>query len=192
MTRKSTKLEFLQRVIASTRTGPNGPSPLMTGDDYARDHVLIACEAIQFGLTRLYRDREGYGYELRITRAGRLLAAGKIEEAAAAIDGSAALTRLPGEPPDGILATRLSPGGPGISLYRIAARQFAPEMMRGVATGHLVVIDGVITVADETTSAVSALKRAAKAGLGASAPDADPSSTLPSSRAARHLATRKP
>lgn len=175
MRRKSTKLEALQEVVARTRRGGNGPSPLLTTDEYARDHVRILCEALQLHLARLYRDRDGYGYEIRITRAGLLLAAGEIEGAAAIIDSGSAITRLTGEPPQGVLASLLQSDGAGLVLDGLAARQYAPEMMRCVATGHLVVMDGTIR----------ALRHGDRIRL------RDVMSTLPASRAARHLARQK-
>lgn len=175
MKRKSTRLEALQEVVARTRQGVNGPSPLLTTDDYARDHVRILCEALQLRLARLYRDRDGYGYEIRITRAGSLLAAGEIEGAAAILDASTAITRLAGDPPQGVLATLLQAEGAGLVLDGLAARQYAPEMMRCVATGHLVVMDGTIR----------AVRRGDQIRL------QDITSPLPASRAARHLARQR-
>lgn len=175
VSRKSTKLETLQEVVDRTRRGGNGPSPLLTTDDYARDHVRILCEALQLRLARLYRDRDGYGYEIRITRAGSLLAAGEIEGAAAILDAAGAITRLTGEPPQGVLATLLQADGAGLVLDGLAARQYAPEMMRCVATGHLVVVDGTIR----------AVRRGERIRL------QDVTASLPASRAARHLARQK-
>lgn len=189
MRRRSTKLEVLKYIIARTRRNGNGPAPVMTSDDYARDHVLFLCESLQLRLTRLRRDRDGYGYELGITRAGRLLAAGEIEGAAAALDAGIGPARLTGEPPEGALGLLLYPGGAGISLHGIAARQYAPELMRGVATGHLYVADGVI-------HAVSLDGRRMSAG----SPVTDvadrprrkePATGMPSSRAARHVGLRR-
>lgn len=190
---KSTKLEFLKHIVASTQTGPDVFSTVMTSDDYARDHVQMICESLQLGLTRLYRDQEGYGYEVRITRAGKLLAVGEIEAAAAVLDAGGGVMRLAGGPPEGALGTLLAPGSKGMSLYGIAARQYAPEMIRGVATGHLTVADGVIQASQAPAKGI---------GLGGwgevgklarpSSREREPTSPLPSSRSTRHVSARKP
>ncbi|GJE16641.1 hypothetical protein [Methylobacterium marchantiae] len=190
--RKSTKLELLQHIAACTRAGQDGLSPLMTSDDYARDHVLLICESLQLGLTRLFRNPEGYGYELRITRAGRLLAAGEIEAAATALDRGGSRTRLAGEPPEGILGTLLSPGGKGLSLYGSAARHHAPEMIRGVATGHLSVADGFIHAAGTTLSRSPETARDPGSGALESRTEGAAIRSFPTSRSARNIAVRKP
>ncbi len=161
----------------------------MTIDDFARDHVRTLCEALQLHLARLYRDRDGYGYEIRITRAGRLLAAGAIEDAAAFLDSGGAMTRLNGEPPQGSLAVLLQPGSAGLVLDGLAARQYAPEMMRCVATGHLVVTDGIIRAAgrDEFNRTAAAQWIATSRVDQPEAP-----SPLPASRVARHRAGKTP
>lgn len=189
--RRSTKLEFLRRVAARTRSGDHGPSPLMTSDDYARDHVQMICESLQLGLTRLYRDPEGYGYEIRITQAGRCLAAGRIEAAATMIDSDTGRSRLAGDPPEGVLGTVLAPGSVGLSLHGMAARQNAPEMMRGVATGYLVVVDGAIHAAPGTGRMQGGKrtgdKRTGDKGGRAFGWARETIPALPSSRAARHV-----
>ncbi len=192
VTRRSTKIDFLQHLIASTKLVGEDSHVVMTSDAYAREHVRMICESLQLGLTRLYRDREGYGYELRITRAGRLLAAGEIEAAAALLDSGAAFSRLAGDPPEGALGALLNPSSKGMSLHGMAARQYAPEMMRGVATGHLVVADGVIHAADNAPplSPVAGWTLAAERGRATARREAVP--RLPSSRAARHVTLREP
>lgn len=197
MSGKSTKIAFLDCVMSRARAGLNGPSPLMTSDEYARDHVRIACEAIQLGLLRLRLDPDGYGYELQITRAGKLLAAGHVEQAAASIEAGANLTRLTGDPPAGILGTRLAPGSDGMSLHSMSARQFAPELMRGVATRHLTVANGVIHATTEGAPAPASWiqskptpARDAAFASKAPAPATGATAGLPSSRAARHVSAR--
>ncbi|MCJ2129324.1 hypothetical protein [Methylobacterium sp. E-045] len=182
---KSTKLEFLKHIVASTQSRPDVFATVMTSDDYARDHVQMICESLQLGLTRLYRDREGYGYEVRITRAGKLLAFGEIEAAAAVLDAAGGVMRLAGGPPEGALGTLLAPGSKGMSLFGIAARQHAPEMIRGVATGHLAVADGVIEASPLHARGTGLGGWGDLGGLARS-------SSLPSSRSTRHVSARKP
>ncbi|MBO1019879.1 hypothetical protein IPV08_07865 [Methylobacterium sp. SD274] len=190
--RKSTKLEFLEHIAASTQTGRSDLPTVMTSDEYARDHVLMICESLQLGLTRLYRDRDGYGYEVRITRAGRLLAKGDIEAAAAVLDSNTSVMRLAGEPPEGALGTLLAPGSKGISLFGIAARQYAPEMIRGVATGHLSVSDGIIQASKESATGPSWGGWREIGGSARPLREGETTSVLPSSRSTRHVFARKP
>lgn len=190
--RKSTKLEFLEHIAASTQTGRSDLPTIMTSDEYARDHVLMICESLQLGLTRLYRNRDGYGYEVRITRAGRLLAQGHIEAAAAVLDFSTSVRRLAGDPPEGALGSLLAPGSKGISLFGIAARQYAPEMIRGVATGHLSVSDGVIQASKESATGLGWGGWRDIGGSARPARDRETTSVLPSSRSTRHVFARKP
>jgi hemin uptake protein HemP len=189
---KSTKLEFLKHIVASTQAGPEVFSTVMTSDDYARDHVQMICESLQLGLTRLYRDRDGYGYEVRITRAGKLLAFGEIEAAAAVLDSGRGITRLAGDPPEGALGTLLAPGSKGISLYGIAARQHAPEMIRGVATGHLSVADGVIQASPLLKRSTGLGGWGDIGGLARPSRERETTLSLPSSRSTRHVSARKP
>lgn len=184
--------------MSRTRSAAGGLDPLMTTDDFARDNVQIACEAIQLGLIRPFWDAEWGGHELRITRAGKLLINGMIDEAAATIDAGKNLLRIAGPPPEGSLGAMLFPGGPSMPLQGMSARHHAPEMMRGVATGHLRVGDGTIhAVADNPTSSATwganvhaSMRKGAEPSERRPGPVENTEIGLPSSRAGRHVRTR--
>lgn len=195
MSARAGKAEFLRQIMSRTRSGIGGVEPLMTTDDFARDNVRIACEAIQLGLIRPHWDAEWGGYELRITRAGKLLLNGHIDEAAAAIDAASNMVRISGPPPEGALGSMLYPSGSGMPIEGMSARFYAPEMMRGVATGHLRVEDGTIhAVADPATSSATwgvnvhaSMAGDTRPSKRRAAPVEKTEAGLPSSRAARHV-----
>ena len=132
------KTDFLLRVAATGSPG-SGRAVLMTYDSYLRDNLRIAAEALQIGLIRLVSDADGLGHQIRITPAGRLLAHGKITEAAAVIDAGRTPIRITGPEPDGPIGVRLPPGSDPIPLSSGIVRGNAPEVLRGIATGHLMV-----------------------------------------------------
>lgn len=187
---KVTKRAFLERVVAATQFGVEATASLMTTDDFARENVRVACEALQLGLVRLHWEFDGY--ELRITRAGRLVARGHLEQAAATLESGTDVTRLPGDAPDGLLGSRLYPGSAGIHLDSLSARKFAPEIMRGVATGHLVVADGEIHALPpgEAARATWASKAARLKRYAGTPPAEEPATGLPTSRAGRYVSPR--
>ena len=195
MSGKTRKTEFLTEIMSRTRSSGDGLDPLMTTDGFARDNVQIACEAIQLGLIRPFWDAEWNGYELRITRAGKLLLNGMIDEAAATIDAGKNVVRIAGPPPEGSLGGMLFPGSPSMRLQGMAARHHAPEMMRGVATGHLRVDDGTIhavkasPVPSASWGADVHASRRKEAGLPdrSTVPVENSEAGLPSSRAGRHV-----
>jgi hypothetical protein len=195
MSGRTRKTEFLAEIMSRTRSSGAGLDPLMTTDGFARDNVQIACEAIQLGLIRPFWDPEWSGYELRITRAGKLLLNGMIDEAAASIDAGKNLIRIAGPPPEGSLGAVLFPGGPGMELRGMAARHHAPEMMRGVATGHLRVGDGTIHAVKESpvpsatwgANVHASMRKETVLPERGAGPVETSDAGLPSSRAGRHV-----
>lgn len=122
----------------------SGLETLLIEDTVVRENARLACEAVHLKLVKLARNREGLGYELRITPGGRLLVEGNLHEAAAVIDSGIVTTRLSGDPPGGTLGARLHPGGKPMPLDSLTIKAWVGEALRGIATGHLQVVDGYL------------------------------------------------
>lgn len=144
MAKLASKREFLTRVTCP-RVNGRLPPLLTTHDEYVRENIRTACEALSLGLIRLARDIDGLGHVLRSTPAGNLLLADKVEEAAAEIDSGRTIIRITGPEPAGTIAMRLQPGQPGMPVDCLAARTHAPEIMRCIASGHIAIKDGTLS-----------------------------------------------
>jgi hypothetical protein len=160
---RATKTEFLMRAMRDPSAGPDLPY-LMAYDEYVRDNAKIAAEALHLNLVRLIADPEGLGYQVRITPGGQLLARGLVAEAAAAVDSGRTPTRIDGPAPGGSIGSRLTPGDPPIPLSSSLVRINAAEVLRGIATGHLVV-DGDYLHAVESPRAARTFGRGANLGV---------------------------
>lgn len=150
MSETDSRADFLWRVGCR---GPGGRSlaPLGVGDPYVARHISHACEAVSLRIVRLARDPLWEGYMLRLTPGGVLLADGHVERAAAAVDSGTTPTRLSGDGPEGPFLGLLLRYGQGLPLDGAAARSNAAQILHGLASGHLTLAFGRVSLKPSTT-----------------------------------------
>ena len=142
MTKISKRRAFLERV--SCQAHGKHLNPLGLDTEFTRNHIETACQALSMKLVSLVEEDDEGGYAFRITRVGMLLLDCRVEEAAALIDSGFRVRRVVAPPPWGQLASKLRPGGAGISLKGNGPRAYGTQIILAVASGQAIVMGDVV------------------------------------------------